>query len=297
MNTSLNEQVLISIIIPSKNRHTLIHQALKSIESQTYQNIEVIVIDDKSSPALDLETLKSSIPSKNLRLLRNQFSIGGAASRNLGIAASRGEYIGFLDDDDIYYPDKITTLLKIIEKNPSIDLVFGKVILNDGKKKYEPLNYPSKFKPELNLMVMNYIHTSASMIRKSSLNNIRFNEQLTRFQDLQFYIELTLKKNILFVNKTVSEWNVDGRDDQITSNQTIEKKIKSYEAFTMLIEYLENDCHMPPKYLLTYKIYRKKLADSARVKLGMSEYLIEFTNLIHIYTFIKSILTKKILFK
>jgi glycosyltransferase involved in cell wall biosynthesis len=106
----------VSIIIPThKRRRELLERAINSALHQDYKNIEVVVVDDNSEPDLISyreSTIKliNEIKAKDSRvvLVLNYVNLGGALSRNVGVANSTGEYISFLDDDDEYLPKKVS---------------------------------------------------------------------------------------------------------------------------------------------------------------------------------------------
>lgn len=108
---------LVSVIIPTYKRTDTLKNAIESILQQTYDNLEIIVVDDNDE---DSEYRKSTEIvmeqySKNskVRYVKNKENMGGAGARNVGIQEARGEYLAFLDDDDTYYPEKIEKQLKV----------------------------------------------------------------------------------------------------------------------------------------------------------------------------------------
>ncbi|MBQ7617183.1 glycosyltransferase family 2 protein [bacterium] len=108
------QKPLISIIIPTYKRHAVqVRKAILSALNQTYENVEVVVVDDNASPENkvfrdEILNMVSKIDSKQLVCVCNKINLGGSLSRNVGIDASRGDYISFLDDDDEYLPNKIS---------------------------------------------------------------------------------------------------------------------------------------------------------------------------------------------
>lgn len=99
-----NKVPLVSVIVPSYNRPKMLRRAIESIENQTYDNIEIIVIDDGSS--IDL---REYVPETTFELTvaRHEVNKGAGAARNSGIQIANGDYIAFLDSDDEWLPDKI----------------------------------------------------------------------------------------------------------------------------------------------------------------------------------------------
>lgn len=105
----------VSVCLVHKNRHQFLHQALDSLEKQTAKNFEVILMDDGSDDALSLRYLKSlTLPFKKRgwKLVRSQTSVGPCVQRNRAAKLARGEYLLFMDDDNIAKPEEIETFLK-----------------------------------------------------------------------------------------------------------------------------------------------------------------------------------------
>lgn len=107
---------LISVVIPSFSRATMLPRAIDSVLSQTHTNVEVIVVDDNGKGnAYQIETYNSILKylrKDNVKYIVNPLNMGGSESRNVGIKNASGEYITFLDDDDEYYIDKLERQLK-----------------------------------------------------------------------------------------------------------------------------------------------------------------------------------------
>ena len=116
---------LISIVVPAYNAESFIGQTIISIIGQTYKNIEVIVVNDGSKD--NTADLVRSIAQADSRItLLNQSNSGVSAARNLGIEKSKGEFIAFIDADDIYYPQAIEKLTNtILQADDSVGVVYG----------------------------------------------------------------------------------------------------------------------------------------------------------------------------
>lgn len=123
IHPSANEfNIQISVIIPVFNGEKYLSEAIESVLAQTYENIELIVVDDGSSDksrdvALSYTTVKYFY----------QENKGVAAARNLGIQKATSEYISFLDADDLWLPNKLLLQMKALNDDPSIDIVTGYV--------------------------------------------------------------------------------------------------------------------------------------------------------------------------
>jgi hypothetical protein len=113
---------LVSVVLPTHDRPTLLGQAVQSVVGQTFRGWELIVVDDASVPAVDAADLGDA--RDRVRVLRNAPSLGGAASKSAGARSARGAYIAFLDDDDLYAPVLLESALAAFESNPDVDVLF-----------------------------------------------------------------------------------------------------------------------------------------------------------------------------
>lgn len=105
-----DKRPLVSIIVRTKDRPKLLRNALRSIAEQTYRQIEVVLVNDGGCE-LNAEEMKRILGNISLNYIRLEKNTGRAHAGNVGIENSRGEYIGFLDDDDEYYPEHVGTLV------------------------------------------------------------------------------------------------------------------------------------------------------------------------------------------
>ncbi len=114
---------LVSIIIPAFNAEVVIKGAIESVLAQRYNLLEVIVVDDGSTD--DTAAIARAFgPPVSCYSQKNG---GAAAARNLGLSLARGEFIGFLDSDDVYVPGRLTLQLKKLQSNPEIAAVIGRL--------------------------------------------------------------------------------------------------------------------------------------------------------------------------
>jgi len=127
MNTFQNnlKPPLISVIIPAYNAEKFIAKTLESVLSQTYQNIEILVVDDGSTDTT-AEIVKSFAQKDRRIILLQQSNAGVAAARNLAIQKSQGEYIAAIDADDIWYPQNLEKQIECLTKSePTVGVVYS----------------------------------------------------------------------------------------------------------------------------------------------------------------------------
>lgn len=107
---------LVSVVIPAYNRAHLIGRAIGSVLAQTYRNFEIVVVNDASTD--DLAGALSQIAPPLLRHIVHPSNRGAAAARNTGVAAAVGDYVAFLDSDDLWYPQKLATQIAAMRGQP-----------------------------------------------------------------------------------------------------------------------------------------------------------------------------------
>jgi glycosyltransferase involved in cell wall biosynthesis len=240
---------LISVIIPTHNRPHLLPVAVQSVLAQTYAHLEVIIIDDASQPAVVLATLPQDA---RLRLIRQEFAHGAAAARNLGMQTAHGDFFAFLDDDDYYFPHKLQVQLDYLLTHPEIDMVFSRVEYHygNGKKECYQNSYDGWFNNFINL---NTIHTNSSLFRRQIFSHIRFDERLSKYDDMHFYLSASLSCQIAYLPDIVAVWNMDNRPDQLTHKGHY---CRNYYNFRLICEHFENTVD---SYPLLRRIFYKKL--------------------------------------
>jgi glycosyltransferase involved in cell wall biosynthesis len=109
---------VVSVIIPTYNRAALVREAVASVKAQTYRDFEIVVVDDASTDA----TVEALAPWRDVRVLRQARRRGVAAARNLGAAAARGQWLAFLDSDDLWLPAKLARQMTYLADRSGLSL-------------------------------------------------------------------------------------------------------------------------------------------------------------------------------
>ena len=130
---SAKTDVLVSVIVPTFCQTELLHKAIASLISQSYKNLEIIVIDDNDDETFKIgnEKYLSSLNDERIVYIRNSENIGSAKSRNKGLSIAKGKYVTFLDDDDYYSPDKIEIQLNETIKNGYKVSICNLILIDD----------------------------------------------------------------------------------------------------------------------------------------------------------------------
>jgi len=121
------DKMRVSVIIPSHNRPHLVREAIESVRKQTFLDWEIIVIDDGSVPPANRSDLRA-VARREITVLRNDFPLGQAVSREKGEKVATGEFILHLDDDDLLASKAIESGISVLDAEPEIDVVFLNVM-------------------------------------------------------------------------------------------------------------------------------------------------------------------------
>lgn len=159
---------LVSIILPTYNRPTIIKEAIGALYKQSYKNFELILINDGSSLNYDESFLKKQ---KNIIYIKNKKSIGPAACRNLGVKNCTGEILLFMDDDIILHKDYLKIILSDLIKNKDIGAVCGRLFYPN--KPNRGINENDKLKP------IYEVKPSGDILLRSSLDTYGATESET----------------------------------------------------------------------------------------------------------------------
>ena len=226
---------LVSVIIPTYNRHKRLKVAINAVLNQSYKCIEIIVVDDNglgTDQQLKSKDVVDSFGKDNLiKYIPHKSNKGGCTARNTGIKASNGEFIAFLDDDDEWLFDKIKKQVDFFEcTDDSIALVYcGCFIVNEitGEK--------NLVKPSLKGNVFRELlkchcppSTSLIMLRADLIKSINgFDETLESFQDYDLYLRLSQITRFDFISEPLAIFKKHS-DDRVSVN--LEKRLRALDS-------------------------------------------------------------------
>lgn len=164
----------VSIIMPAYNAEKTIGAAIQSVLNQTYANFELIVIDDCSKDKTADIIQDFGARDSRMHYLKNEINSGVSATRNYGVSEAAGEWIAFLDSDDMWREDKLEKQIAVIQDHEDAVLTYtaSSFISSDGK----PYNYVMEAEEKTNyktLLKKNLISCSSVMVKSDIMKNVK----------------------------------------------------------------------------------------------------------------------------
>ena len=224
---------LISIIIPYFKKKEFFEKTIHSVLNQTYSNFEIfIVYDDESKDDLNFVTKISELDSR-INLIINNQNLGVGQSRNKGIKHSNGEYIAFIDADDLWHQDKLLMQIEFMQSNNYYISHTSYDIINEkedkiSSRKVKTLTYDQ-------LLKSCDIGLSTVILKKNLLDDDILFPELKTKEDYVLWLKITRKgQKIVALDKTLSKW----RKCKISlSSSTIRKLIDGYNVYRKYLNF------------------------------------------------------------
>ena len=215
---------LVSVIVRTKDRPTLLANALRSIVEQSYANIEIVVVNDGGQDVKDVVTgLAGDMP---VTYIAHQKGQGRSVAANAGLKSARGVYLNFLDDDDVFYPDHIETLVKAILSRDE-KIVYSSVLSvyfngppeNPQNCVKKVVNHNIDFDPD-RILFQNYIPIMSVLFDREVLSKVEgFSRDLTLFEDWDFWIRASRHFRFHHVDGITAEYRFYGAETTEESHQ------------------------------------------------------------------------------
>lgn len=203
----MSSNSLVSIILPTYNREKYISKAINSIIEQEYTNWELLVIDDGSTD--NTERIIKSFKDERIKYFYQENSGKPSVARNKGIENSAGEFIAFIDSDDLWTTDKLENQMSwLLNEDLDIDMIFSNAqimtINNNRRGLWSNLINEYGYITRLELLGKNHIPLPSVVIKKNCLNLVgKFNESdhLVIGEDYDLWLRISDKHKIYFINK------------------------------------------------------------------------------------------------
>ncbi len=193
----------VSVIIPTFNYARFLEIAVQSVLDQTYQDFELIVVDDGSTD--NTKQVMAGFEHDSRVKYVFQSNLGDAAARNTGIRQSAGQYLAFLDSDDSWLPDKLQKQVEILENSPEISLVYCAVFLHHANGRVEVLEAPMLQEKTLyeELLYTNVIVGSHSsvLLRREAIDRVGLFDEDFHICDVDLWRRLSEHHLFFYVNE------------------------------------------------------------------------------------------------
>ncbi|MAL97651.1 MAG: hypothetical protein CL583_04280 [Alteromonadaceae bacterium] len=235
---SVNLQPTVSVVIPVYNRAHLLKRTLAGVLEQTFDDFEVLVVDDFSSdnPA----DVVASFEDSRIRYLRQAENRGVAAARNRGLREARAPFIAFLDDDDEWFPEKLARQVELFRQSPpDVGLIYTGVetVLDDGSSwLYQPCARGNLYNE---LLVKNILHgvPASGMIRRNVITSVGFfDEDLPAIEDYDYWLRICRHYRVDCIRDPLVRYNdlrgaAEGAEAEVRRSLNIKANLEARAQF------------------------------------------------------------------
>lgn len=262
----LSKQTLVSVVMPAFNSEATIGESIKSVLKQSFQGWELIVVDDGSTDGT--AEVVNSFSDERIQLII-QVNSGVSSARNAAITRSSGQYIAFLDSDDIWHPEKLRKQLDFFKKHPEIGLLY-----TDKMCFYESLDnaFFCEYKIDVGidddyqrLLTHDYISTLTVMTRKDVLEHVGvFKSDLRCAEDWDLWIRIAKNFSVSVIREPLAYY----REHPGGISKNVADQLKG--EWAVIESNVLNSCVEREVKKISLWVWHKK---AARSKLGELDYL------------------------
>lgn len=237
---SVEAKKKVSVVIPTHNREDKITYSINSVLAQTYDNLEIIIVDDCSTDST-AEVVKrlQRLHKDKIFYYKMATNSGPAKARNFGVKQATGEYIAFHDDDDEWHPDKLEIQMTKMLRDTSIDMSFGQMsrylngaYVNTVCDRLDWYHMRENFFQEL--LLDNYVGAPTIVIKKDSFEKIKgFSERIPSLEDWEFAIRAARDLKVEFINTPLMDVHI--------TRQSVTHNVEGYaKSWSYILEkYIE----------------------------------------------------------
>lgn len=248
----MSSKVKISVIIPTYNRSQLLREAVESVLQQTYQNFEIIIVDDASTDDTEGVVKKLMASDSRIRYYRQETNKRAPAARNRGLHQAKGDYIQFLDSDDLLLSEKFKVSMAVFEKQLDLDAVITQSqFFGDQKGIWGAL--PN---PKAQNLILAYVRgdfswsISGPLWRKAFLQEIGgFKEDLWASQESELHLRaLCFSLKLYFIKEAYVKVRIDHKIPamrKVFSND--QQRKSSFKALSYNYKLLQDQKYLNPK--------------------------------------------------
>ena len=194
----------VSVVIPTYNREQFIERSIKSVLNQTYQDFEIIVVDDASID--NTKEVVAGFNDQRIKYVRHEKNRGEAAARNTGIKLAEADYIASHDSDDEWLPEKLAKQIQVFENcSPEVGVVYtGFWKEESGEKTYIPFEGVNKKEGNIHqeLLKGNFIGSPVTLIKKECFEKAgMFNEEISNLVDWELWLRVSKYYHFKYIDE------------------------------------------------------------------------------------------------
>jgi glycosyltransferase involved in cell wall biosynthesis len=268
-----NADKKVSVIVPTYNREKFLGYAIDSVLNQTHRNLELHIIDDGST---DRSRELISAYKDDRVSYYYQMNSGQSVARNVGIKDACGDYLCFLDSDNVWKLDKLEKQLRLMEVNPDFQILYGEneVIDEDGRvlpSGASVRRYSGNIMQQL--MVFNFVNFNTAMIKMECFKELGGMNENTRVgDDYELFLKFSSRYKFLYVPEIFAQYRV--MENQISSNK--DKRFQS--NFNILSNFMVANSKLLDKRTINYTWCRfyttrgRYLASTGRLGQAFRDY-------------------------
>ncbi|MGH8892453.1 MAG: glycosyltransferase family 2 protein [Actinomycetes bacterium] len=214
----------LGVVVPSHNRPSLLRQALDSLARQRDEDLRVVVVDEASIPPIDPAAFPREL---DVTLLRNDAPVGPGAARNQGVAALGTPFVAFLDDDDVYLPDKAAASLAVFDAHAEAGTVVHRAVF-DGVSRQGTGTVTKLEDPVRTWLRSQPPHVNTVVVRREVHESVQFDESFTAAADLDYMLRLAAEAPVLVLDEVHA---VHGRPADRQSSISIARRLAGRQMF------------------------------------------------------------------
>lgn len=274
----------VSVVIPAYNAMTYLPDTLNSVLQQTFSDFEVLIIDDGSTDHIQA-WVAQNITDPRVRLIA-QANQGLSAARNTGIANAQGEYVAFLDADDLWEPTKLEVQVRYLDNNSAVGLVYNWIAVIDAQGKPTGKVWRGDIEGDVleEVLQRNIIDCPSVLVRRKCFDDVGvFDRTLRSVEDWDMWIRIATRYNfgvtreaLVYYRQHTSNMSKNWRVMEQAFHQVIEK---SFESISPKLLPLKNNSLGYANLCLAWKALQSKDRDYQLASLFQQQAIAHYPKL------------------
>lgn len=207
---------LVSVLIPVYKGAAFVAQAIESALAQTYEDVELVIVND-GSPDDSRRVIEPYVSSPKVKYVEKPNG-GVASARNAGLRSATGTYVGFLDQDDVWYPSKLSRQVAVLDRRPNVALVHSDVTYVDADGNQLPRDpyFPAKVEGSCfaRFFMANPVMTCTALVRRSVIDAAGGFDEAIRFSDdYDLWLRIARHHEIAYVDEPLAMYRLHGQNE------------------------------------------------------------------------------------